>query len=287
MSGKIEGTINVMTANTSLETHYFGTPPQQNTSALPSDLLINIFEFLHIKAAIDFGLASHTLYQRQETASLWKFFCVRDFFSGTSIGQLPPVPYTWKTYYQFKDFLVPNELTSPGDSSNSDYMGIMSKRAEIVRTATKLDQKIFEITFGELGNHKRTIKQYEYSVRNAEGQMRYFFVQPRLVLCQQKKRWFNVHEHYTSVGKRVVVPKDYLTNPKYRSPSPALGDTSKSVRPEDTSPLPVLPSINNISSPPLGDTSKSVRSEDTSPPPVNNCTKNKGQPANSQPCIFL
>ena len=91
-----------MTANISLKTSDFYAPVLSNISDLPSDTLINVFEYLNSQSAIQFGRASHALYQVQENANLWKFFCIRDFFSGSSsVKEALPLGYrTWKIYYQ-------------------------------------------------------------------------------------------------------------------------------------------------------------------------------------------
>ncbi len=79
-----------------------------NFSPLPQELVINIFKYLDIKSVAHFGLTCRALHQLQESESLWKFLCIRDFFSDASMQDRIPKPadFAWKTYYQnFESFL--------------------------------------------------------------------------------------------------------------------------------------------------------------------------------------
>ena len=85
-------------------------PHPGDFSPLPPETLIKIFQTLDFKSAVSFGRTSTILYQLQEKTSLWKYFFIRDFFSGTH--EEKPLDFAWKPYYQyFEIFLL---LPFPG-----------------------------------------------------------------------------------------------------------------------------------------------------------------------------
>jgi hypothetical protein len=129
------------------------------------------------------------------------------------------------------------ELIYPGYTTNSNYVDIMDERAKLIQTAKEINKKTYDVFCRKSNHQKKVTKQTEYSIVTAEGQTRYFFVQPERILCQENVSIYTVHKHFTSFGKPVFVPEDYLTNPAYRSPSPLpFNDVPKLVSPVDVSP---------------------------------------------------
>jgi hypothetical protein len=88
---------------------------QEITSFFPGEILTKIFQQLDIKSALNLGITCRYMHQLQDDSSLWKYFCIRDFFGFTTEHRPQKLLNSaWKTYYLNFDSYLLNPFPGEG-----------------------------------------------------------------------------------------------------------------------------------------------------------------------------
>lgn len=84
----------------------------ESNSGLPKELILSVFLHLDIKSLASMSRSCKNLNQLGQNAQLWKYLCIRDFFSTKSVSKIE----NWKQHYQTLLGLGYLQIPFPGTS---------------------------------------------------------------------------------------------------------------------------------------------------------------------------